>query len=113
MSKTVPLRINGVKPTELAKITPKKIEAPAPTVIDEKVQNRAELARVYAGLLGANASMNDLIEAMTLARGDQDTIEAKVISDALEAIGLRSSVGHVAQMTEDHWPAIVQMTSGK
>lgn len=113
MSKTVPLRINGVKPTELATITPKKIEAPAPAVIDEKIQNRAELARVYAGLLGANASMNDLIEAMTLARGDQDTIEAKVISDALEAIGLRSSVGHVAQMTEDLWPAIVQMTSGQ
>lgn len=112
MSKTVPLQINGVKKVELAAIEPIQIQVAKPA-IDEKVKNRAELARVYASLLGADASMNDLIEAMTLARGADEAIEANVLAQGLESVGLTATVGHVAQMTNDLWPAIVQMSSGQ
>lgn len=112
MSNPIPLQINGVKASEIGSITPKTIEVPQP-IVDDKLKNRAELLRVYAGLLGGNASLNDLIETMRLVQGEADSVDITHMSQALDQAGLTARVSHVAQITNDLWPAIVQMTSGQ
>ncbi|MEL6620938.1 MAG: ATP-binding cassette domain-containing protein [Pseudomonadota bacterium] len=71
---------------------------------------RAELAVIYAGLLGIETSRSDMLDALAGAEPGDD---AQRISAALAQQGLQSSVEHIGAPTPDLWPALACMNSGQ
>ena len=102
------------------KIVPANTSAPAQPALNEnkfedRIQARAELAAVYAGLLGVEAAPRDLFEAIGIATQDgaKSRDEAAAISYGLQSLGLLSNVSHVDALSADLWPALAYMTSGQ
>lgn len=82
---------------------------------EDRIQARAELAAIYAGLLGVEAASRDLFEAIGVATkdGTKSRDEAAAISYGLQSLGLLSNVSHVDALSADLWPALAYMTSGQ
>jgi len=82
---------------------------------EDRIQARAELAAIYAGLLGVEAAPRDLFEAIGIATQDgaKSRDEAAAISYGLQSLGLLSNVSHVDALSADLWPALAYMTSGQ
>lgn len=80
---------------------------------DSKVTARAELARVYAGILGVEALTQDIQEAMSRDLAEGEKIGAKHIAAGLKSAGLKVDVRSVKTLSADQWPALAQMTSGQ
>ena len=74
---------------------------------------RAELARVYAGLLGVDAVLTDILETMSTSQAQGDGVQPQRLADGLATTGLLTSVEHASTLTDDMWPALAQMTSGQ
>jgi ATP-binding cassette subfamily C protein LapB len=73
---------------------------------------RAQLASVYAGLIGHDLAVADLVESLqpdptTGALGLAD------LSAALGACGLTGRLERITSLNERHLPALVEMTSGQ
>ena len=88
--------------------------ATAPTRNDpfsDRARARADLAAIYAGILGVELSHGDLLERMALSGGDQVT--PAVIAEALTAAGLTARIMTAKKPAASLWPALAEMTSGQ
>jgi ATP-binding cassette subfamily C protein LapB len=95
-----------------------KVKAPEATnknLFTDRIQARAELATVYAGLLGVEALQSDAFDAICKATSDgaSDAVEAHAIAHGLSHIGCLTEVSTVQHFTADQWPALAYMTSGQ
>ncbi|WP_375280562.1 ATP-binding cassette domain-containing protein [Pseudooctadecabacter sp.] len=100
---------------EAAASDPQAVDGAAQGLIAEdrysaKARARADLAATYAGLVGIDIVRSDLLEVMTADSGDDITLQA--VANALNSAGLVSHAKKVRKPTADHWPAMVEMTSG-
>ena len=94
--------------------TPNIDVTPAVDPFAEKLRSRAQLASVYAGILGVEAVTSDVLEAM-VSDADHNTgeVTAGDMARGLKQAGLTTEVATVNVCTVDHWPAIAMMTSGQ
>jgi len=76
-----------------------------------KARTRADLAAIYARLLGVELSHADLLERMALDGGDQVT--PQVIAGALTKAGLTTRILTPRKTDPTLWPALAEMTSGQ
>jgi ATP-binding cassette subfamily C protein LapB len=74
--------------------------------------SRAQLASVYAGLIGAEVAVADLLEHLQLAAG-AGSLGIAEVAVALKGCGLMAVTEKVAQPGAAHWPALAEMTSGQ
>jgi ATP-binding cassette, subfamily C, bacterial LapB len=90
--------------------------ATAPRLADakatERAQNRAQLASVYASLLGREVAAADLLEQLRYVSSDGQIGLAELCS-ALRASGLTARVELAPRSGYGHWPALAEMTSGQ
>ncbi len=73
---------------------------------------RAQLASVYASLLGAEIAAADLLEHIQIAAGSGKLGLTEVCA-ALRATGLTAAVEKTPKNGHDHWPALAEMSSGQ
>jgi len=81
--------MNGTRGGKLTRIEPKKVpaddianDAPAPTSrFSQKAVARAEIASLYAGLLGVELQRTDLLERLTADSGED--LSSDAIASAL------------------------------
>jgi ATP-binding cassette subfamily C protein LapB len=74
--------------------------------------NRAQIASVYAGILGAEIAAADLLEHIQIAAGS-GALGLQEVCAALRGCGLTAKVERVPQPGPPHWPALAEMTSGQ
>ena len=74
--------------------------------------SRAQLSSVYAGLLGADISVADVLEHLQLAAGS-GKLGMDEVAIALRGVGLTAAVESVQKPAAKHWPALAEMTSGQ
>lgn len=111
--------VNATKGVKLTRIEPAQVAAEdiAPNIttpsarFSEKAIARAEIASLYAGLLGVELQKTDLLEKLT--SDDNADLSSEAISRALSQVGLVSKVSKPKKMTEKMWPALAEMTSGQ
>ena len=77
-----------------------------------RVQSRAQLAVVYAGLLGNEIAAADVLEQLQVTGGNADAGLENVCS-ALRAMGMTARVDGVPKPSKTHWPALAEMSSGQ
>ena len=87
--------------------------APETHRFDERARTRAELARVYAGILGVEVLASDILEWIAVLQRPDMPVAPQAIAYALENAGLLTAVETVSRATDDLWPALAQMTSGQ
>jgi ATP-binding cassette subfamily C protein LapB len=76
--------------------------------------NRAQLASVYAALLGAEISAADLLEHIQLAAGASGGQPGLAeMAAAMKATGLTTRILKAKALPEDGWPALVEMANGQ
>ncbi len=76
--------------------------------------NRAQLASVYAALLGAEISTADLLEHIQLAAGASGgQLGLAEMAAAMKATGLTTRILKAKALPEDGWPALVEMANGQ
>ncbi len=82
---------------------------------ERRMQKRAQLASVYAGLLGVEVVSRDLFEAIGAAtrEGAGETEEATAICHGLKTAGMLADVMQVKSVKASYWPALAYMTSGQ
>ncbi|MEP6018038.1 MAG: ATP-binding cassette domain-containing protein [Paracoccaceae bacterium] len=83
--------------------------------IDERVETRADLALIYAGVLGISITRKDLVEvlhAQLMSSSDGQTQGAGMVA-ALTSMGLDATLVQVEDLHPDQWPALACMTSGQ
>lgn len=77
----------------------------------EKAVTRAEIASLYAGLLGVELQRTDLLERLTAdSEGD---LSSDAIAAALSRVGLVTKVSKPRDIKPAIWPALAEMTSGQ
>ncbi|WP_458790163.1 ATP-binding cassette domain-containing protein [Yoonia sp. MH D7] len=77
----------------------------------EKAVTRAEIASLYAGLLGVELQRTDLLERLTAdSEGD---LSSDAIAAALSRVGLVTKVSKPRGIKPAIWPALAEMTSGQ
>ena len=111
--------MNGTRGGKLSRIEPVKVEAadiandaPTPTSrFSEKATARAEIASLYAGLLGVELQRTDLLERLTADSGED--LSSDAIAAALSNVGLIAKVSKARKITAKLWPALAEMTSGQ
>lgn len=74
--------------------------------------SRAQLSSVYAGLLGADVSVADVLEHLQLAAG-AGQLGLEEVAVALRGVGLTAAVETAPKPQARHWPALAEMTSGQ
>ncbi len=81
----------------------------------ERLEARADLATIYAGLLGVSAARTDLLTDLRTGPETADTpeAEARALGTALRKTGLRVKVIDRTAPRADLWPALAYMTSGQ
>lgn len=94
----------------LAPVAP-AAEPPRRDLFAAKARARADLAAIYAGLLGVELSHGDLLERMALSGGSEVT--PGVIANALTGTGLTARVIRNVRPQPGLWPALAEMTSGQ
>ncbi len=77
-----------------------------------RAMNRAHLASVYAGFLGAEISSADLLEHIQIAAGS-GKLGLDEVCAAFLGTGLTARVEKAPKPGPDHWPALAEMTSGQ
>ncbi len=76
--------------------------------------NRAQLASVYAGLLGAEIAAADLLEHIQLAAGASGgQLGLDEMGLALKAMGLTTRILAEKALPRTGWPALVEMKNGQ
>ena len=74
--------------------------------------SRAQLASVYAGLVGADIAVADLLEHIQIAAG-AGQLGLEEVAQALRGTGLNAVIEKLPAPTAAHWPALAEMTSGQ
>ncbi len=77
---------------------------------------RAELVSVYAGLLGADVALTDVLESLHKTRADGALHLPLLLEDlagALQEAGLIAALERIRRPAARHWPALAEMTSGQ
>jgi len=103
----------------LGTITPVANSNPAPKpevapLFSDRLKNRADLASVYAGVLGVDAVATDLIEVMKAAApAGADDVTVEVLKIGLASTGLTTEILSGATLSADTWPAIAMMNNGQ
>lgn len=91
---------------------PETAAPPAPVQrFSDKAIARADVAAVYAGLLGVELQRTDILERLTADAGAD--LSAENITAALNRVGLVAKVTKVARPVASLWPALAEMTSGQ
>lgn len=91
---------------------------PAPSQRPQKPRHtnralaRAQLASVYAGLVGRDLAVADILENLQMAAGSGN-LGLHEMATALKSCGLTSSVEKAAKLHPQHLPALAEMTSGQ
>ena len=82
---------------------------------NDRLRARADLAGIYARLLGQSAAQIDIYEGLQrqVAPGATAQAEALALQDGLRAAGLLAQVRTVTHPTDALWPALAYMTSGQ
>lgn len=75
-----------------------------------RAMTRAQLASVYAGLLGSEISAADLLEHIQIAAGS-GALGLEEIATALRSVGLTAKVEKTPKAPEAAWPALALMKS--
>ncbi len=79
-----------------------------------RAMNRAQLASVYAGLLGAEIPAADLLEHIQLAAGASGgQLGLAEMAAALKATGLTVRIVAERALPAEGWPALVEMANGQ
>ena len=79
-----------------------------------RAMNRAQLASVYAGLLGAEITAADLLDHIQILAGSSGgKLGLAEIGAAIKAMGLTTRVLKEKELPADCWPALVEMTNGQ
>jgi len=92
-----------------------RVSGPAPTSRARhagRVQNRAQLAVVYAGLLGNDIAAADVLEQLQITDTHSDA-GLDDVCNALRAMGMTARVDALPQPGKTHWPALAEMSSGQ
>lgn len=81
---------------------------------DDRLKARADLASVYAGLLGRDAVPHDLVDAMqaVLAEGEHDD-GLRLLTAALTSLGLDAEIANHQPCAPATWPALAMMKNGQ
>lgn len=77
-----------------------------------RAMNRANLASVYAGILGAEIMAADLLEHIQIAAGN-GKLGLPEICTALRGCGLMAQVEVLPKPGPTQWPALAEMSSGQ
>lgn len=116
--KVVSFDINATSRTANGPVAAQASLRPAPSERAVKPRHtnralaRAQLASVYAGLVGTDISVADILENLQLAAAS-GTLGLHEVSTALKSCGLTTTVEKVAKLTPKHLPALAEMTSGQ
>lgn len=90
--------------------------APAERAVKPRHTNRAlaraQLASVYAGLVGQDIAVADILENLQLAAAS-GTLGLPELVSALKSCGLNASVEKASRLLPKHLPALAEMTSGQ
>lgn len=86
-------------------------QAPRPRHTN-RTQSRAQVATVYASLLGCDLSVADVLEQLQLA-ASSGKVGLEEVAKALGANGLTAAVDQVERPLAKHWPALAEMDSGQ
>ncbi len=84
----------------------------APRKSAAKAEVRADLAAVYAGLIGGDLAVSDVVESLIAGGADGDP-DLSDLATALRANGLRAQVYDATQIVPELWPALAEMVSGQ
>lgn len=96
------------------------VRPPAPAAgpvsqrFSNRAKNRASLASVYAGLLGSELSVSDLLERIQQAAdvsGNAPGLDEMAV--ALGAGGLSTRILREVGLPREGWPAVAEMTNGQ
>lgn len=109
------------KGVKLKRIEPVQIAAEAPTNhvptpkarFSKDTVARAEIASLFAGLLGVDLQRTDLLELLTSTNEADADASAEAIAQALASVGLISNVATPRNLTSKLWPALAEMTNGE
>ena len=106
------------KGVKLKRITPAQgavapsVAAPLPEArYSENALARAEIASLFAGLLGVALQKTDLLEQLTAETGGD--LSADAIARALGQVGLVTSLATPRKLTAKLWPALAEMNNGE
>lgn len=77
-----------------------------------RAMNRAQLASVYAGILGAEIAAADLLEHIQIAAGS-GKLGLDEVCAALRGCGLTAKIEKAPAPGADQWPALAEMSSGQ
>lgn len=75
--------------------------------------SRAQLASVYAGLLGAELAAADLMEHIQIAAGSSGKLGLPEVCIALRGCGLTAQIETILTPNAEHWPALAEMNTGQ
>ncbi|MGX9355218.1 ATP-binding cassette domain-containing protein [Roseobacteraceae bacterium S113] len=78
-----------------------------------RLLRRAELARVYAGFLGADANVSDMHDTLVANVPDGQTLEAAAYAEAIGSVGLVAVAEVAPRITAENWPALAEMNNGQ
>ena len=73
---------------------------------------RAQVSAVYAGLLGNEIAVADVLEQLQIAGPDADTGLPGVCT-AMRALGMAARIDAVPSPGKTEWPALAEMSSGQ
>lgn len=80
---------------------------------DQRLRRRAELARIYVGLLGADVLVSDLEDTLRLTADQEGQVDAPGMAEALAATGLLAMAEPMPRLSNGQWPALAEMTNGQ
>ena len=110
--------VNATRGGKLTRITSASAPAPADPApatatarFSQKAVARAEIASLYAGLLGVALQKTDLLERLTADHAGD--LSSDAIAAALSHVGLIATVTKTRSVTPAMWPALAEMTSGQ
>lgn len=87
-------------------------EGSVPPRHSPRAEARADLAAVYAGILGGDLAVPDVVETLVAAGADTDP-DLSDLATALRRAGLRAQVYDATDVVADLWPALAEMVSGQ
>ena len=93
-------------------LRPAPADRPSKPRAPNRALARAQLASVYAGLVGQDIAVADILENLQMVAGTGQLGLAE-LSDALRACGLNNGVETAPRLSPKHLPALAEMTSGQ
>lgn len=93
-------------------LRPAPADRPSKPRTPNRALARAQLASVYAGLVGQDIAVADILENLQMVAG-AGSLGLADLSAALRRCGLTTSVESAPRLSPKHLPALAEMTSGQ